>query len=144
MAKILVSGATGFVGKRLIVNLVNNACRYGQPPIHIEISIDDELQPTKQVVTDETLTPEITSRQKYLTIKVSDEGQGVAEDQLSRQPRCEAFSFSSHSSRSFGESRHGTNWKGPVCESAGIPSEVFSMDFVFRSSGARRAPKRVN
>ena len=70
--------------KRLIVNLVNNACRYGQPPIHIEISIDDELQPTEQVVTDENLTPEITSRQKYLTIKVSDEGQGVAEDQLER------------------------------------------------------------
>lgn len=70
--------------KRLIVNLVNNACRYGQPPIHIEIGIDDELQPTEQVVTDDTLTPEITSRQKYLTIKVSDEGQGVAEDQLER------------------------------------------------------------
>ena len=64
--------------------MVNNACRYGQPPIHIEIGIDDDLQPTEQVVTDETLTAEITSRQKHLTIKVSDEGQGVAEDQLER------------------------------------------------------------
>ena len=55
--------------KRLIVNLVNNACRYGQPPIHIEIGIDDDSQPTGVRWSPmKTLTPEITLDKKYLTI----------------------------------------------------------------------------
>lgn len=70
--------------KRLIVNLVNNACRYGQPPIHIEIGIDDNLVTVEQHDTHNQLASEIVTKQKYLTIKVSDEGEGVAEDQLER------------------------------------------------------------
>ena len=60
--------------KRLIVNLVNNASRYGKPPIHIGIHIET----SKDSGTDVLVLP------KYLMIAVSDEGEGVAEDQLER------------------------------------------------------------
>lgn len=57
--------------KRLIVNLVNNAIRYGEQPIHLSATIlppddnEEEAHPT-------------------LVICVRDEGDGVAEDQLER------------------------------------------------------------
>ena len=60
--------------KRLIVNLVNNASRYGKPPIHIGIHIET----SKDSGADVLVLP------KYLMIAVSDEGEGVAEDQLER------------------------------------------------------------
>lgn len=73
--------------KRLIINLVNNANRYGKPPIHLSAQIlsDSDYQ---QLV---AKTPEVlhTDRPlltppKTLQISVWDEGDGVAEDQLER------------------------------------------------------------
>ena len=70
--------------KRMIVNLVNNANRYGQPPIHIDVELMVS-QPTIETETEETdEVPELLSQQRYLSIRVSDEGEGVAEDQLER------------------------------------------------------------
>ncbi len=55
--------------KRLIVNLVNNAIRYGSEPIHLIATI---LPPS-----DDSGTP-------FLLLCVKDEGQGVAESELAR------------------------------------------------------------
>lgn len=55
--------------KRLIINLVNNAIRYGKEPIHI---VSDILPPK-----DENPNP-------TLLLCVKDEGDGVDEDQLER------------------------------------------------------------
>ena len=55
--------------KRLIVNLVNNAVRYGSQPIHLIATI----LPTD----DDTAPPQ-------LLLCVKDEGQGVAESELAR------------------------------------------------------------
>lgn len=60
--------------KRLIVNLVNNANRYGEPPIHLEATI----------IYQDVVNANLIERQKFLKISVSDEGEGVAEDQLER------------------------------------------------------------
>ena len=54
--------------------MVNNASRYGKPPIHIGIHIET----SKDNGADVLVLP------KYLMIAVSDEGEGVAEDQLER------------------------------------------------------------
>ena len=56
--------------KRLLINLINNAIRYGKPPIHLNIHI---------VTQDDTV-----STKDVLILSVSDEGDGVAEDQLER------------------------------------------------------------
>ncbi|UTO06099.1 ATP-binding protein [Moraxella sp. FZLJ2107] len=61
--------------KRLIVNLVNNAIRYGSEPIHLMAKITPAIDEDS----DELLT-----RYPVLTISVKDEGEGVAEDQLER------------------------------------------------------------
>ena len=66
--------------KRLIINLVNNAIRYGCEPIHIGASI---LPPA----TDEDAGLELTdphAKFPKLIIHVKDEGEGVADDQLER------------------------------------------------------------
>ena len=66
--------------KRLIINLVNNAIRYGREPIHIGASI---LPPA----TDEDAGLELTdphAKFPKLIIHVKDEGEGVADDQLER------------------------------------------------------------
>lgn len=55
--------------KRLLINLINNAIRYGKEPIHLVIDI--------LPATDTTLYP-------TLLLCVKDEGEGVAEDQLER------------------------------------------------------------
>lgn len=55
--------------KRLIVNLVNNAIRYGKEPIHL---VSDIIPPSE-----DNPTP-------TLLLCVKDEGEGVAEDQLAR------------------------------------------------------------
>lgn len=93
--------------KRLIINLVNNANRYGKPPIHLSARIIDpnDLTPISPMTTEILLSdtaaalPRITPTslvadknlsdlvdigEKYLQISVSDEGEGVAEDQLER------------------------------------------------------------
>ncbi|MFW2177774.1 MULTISPECIES: ATP-binding protein [unclassified Moraxella] len=72
--------------KRLIVNLVNNANRYGKPPIHIHVSINTAEALVTQVGADETdlHSVDILPQQRWLQIRVSDEGEGVAEDQLER------------------------------------------------------------
>ncbi|SPX84685.1 Osmolarity sensor protein EnvZ [Moraxella ovis] len=66
--------------KRLIINLVNNAIRYGREPIYIGASI---LPPA----TDEDAGLELTdphAKFPKLIIHVKDEGEGVADDQLER------------------------------------------------------------
>ncbi|UXZ04282.1 ATP-binding protein [Moraxella nasicaprae] len=55
--------------KRLIINLVNNAIRYGEQPIHLLASI---------------APPNDDSQYPMLILCVKDEGEGVAEDQLER------------------------------------------------------------
>lgn len=60
--------------KRLIINLVNNANRYGRPPIHLSANI---LSTKKE-------TYDNNQPKQFLQISVSDEGDGVAEDQLER------------------------------------------------------------
>lgn len=69
--------------KRLIVNLVNNANRYGKPPIAIAVNV---INSTVQAQNDSGETPptDVLSPQKFLQISVSDAGEGVAEDQLER------------------------------------------------------------
>lgn len=62
--------------KRLIVNLVNNAVRYGREPIHLGAVIGHHAS--------HNLTTHNAPKQKILTIKVRDEGEGVAEDDLQR------------------------------------------------------------
>lgn len=61
--------------KRLIVNLVNNAIRYGKQPIHLSASIEPP---------EETLDNPDAINHPTLIICVKDEGDGVAEDQLER------------------------------------------------------------
>lgn len=69
--------------KRLIVNLVNNANRYGKPPIHIAIELLHETHITT-LANDGIELASIAPTQTLLQIRVSDEGEGVAEDQLER------------------------------------------------------------
>ncbi len=60
--------------KRLIVNLVNNAVRYGQEPIHLKAHI----------IPAEPDASEQEDSHPVLLISVRDEGDGVHEDQLER------------------------------------------------------------
>lgn len=73
--------------KRLIINLVNNATRYGKPPIYLsativptfsEIKDDSENQ---DIITENELNKQAAEQ---LVICVRDCGGGVAEDQLER------------------------------------------------------------
>ncbi|MFB6348150.1 ATP-binding protein [Moraxella sp. ZJ142] len=61
--------------KRLIVNLVNNAIRYGKQPIHLMA----EILPACDETADDNTQPYPT-----LVLCVKDEGEGVADDQLER------------------------------------------------------------
>lgn len=80
--------------KRLIVNLVNNANRYGEPPIFISVNIIDAkgfydyLNFAKQnPITSNHLEKDkqpLLTTQRYLKVSVSDKGEGVADDQLER------------------------------------------------------------
>lgn len=76
--------------KRLITNLVNNANRYGKPPIHLSAKIlsDSECQKLWQDAYGQPTSPispeMVTFPPKNLQISVWDEGEGVAEDQLER------------------------------------------------------------
>lgn len=70
--------------KRMIVNLVNNANRYGQPPIRIDVALIVSQPTTDAEPVSEGEVPTLLAQQRYLAIRVSDEGEGVAEDQLER------------------------------------------------------------
>lgn len=66
--------------KRLIINLVNNAIRYGREPIHIGAVIT----PPSTISDDDFSLDNPHSKYPTLVIHVKDEGDGVAEDQLER------------------------------------------------------------
>lgn len=71
--------------KRLIVNLVNNAIRYGKQPVHLMATIVPATDSTPNPKQD----PAKDNRQSSgiyptLTLVVKDEGDGVADDQLER------------------------------------------------------------
>lgn len=71
--------------KRLIINLVNNANRYGKPPIYLSATIVPMFTETEEinseVIDENTVNQEA---QEQLIICVRDCGDGVAEDQLER------------------------------------------------------------
>lgn len=68
--------------KRLIINLVNNANRYGKPPIYLSATIVPIVNETDDEVIDENVVNK--EAQEQLIICVRDCGDGVAEDQLER------------------------------------------------------------
>ncbi|MGO1624943.1 ATP-binding protein [Psychrobacter sp.] len=72
--------------KRLIINLVNNANRYGKPPIYLSATVmptftENEEEEDSDVVTESAINKEA---QEQLMICVRDCGDGVAEDHLER------------------------------------------------------------
>ena len=72
--------------KRLVINLVNNANRYGKPPIYLSATvvptfIETVVAEDADVVTESEV---IQEAQEQLMICVRDCGDGVAEDQLER------------------------------------------------------------
>lgn len=72
--------------KRLVINLINNANRYGKPPIYLSATIIPTFIETiateeTEVVTENEVNKEA---QEQLMICVRDCGSGVAEDQLER------------------------------------------------------------
>ncbi|MGP4713986.1 MULTISPECIES: ATP-binding protein [unclassified Psychrobacter] len=72
--------------KRLVINLVNNAKRYGKPPIYLSATVVPTFTETA-VVEDADVVSESeinTEAQEQLVICVRDCGDGVAEDQLER------------------------------------------------------------
>ncbi len=72
--------------KRLIINLVNNANRYGKPPIYLSATIVPTFLETKVVVDSDVITESDVNKkaQEVLLICVRDCGDGVADDQLDR------------------------------------------------------------
>ena len=72
--------------KRLIINLVNNANRYGKPPIYLSATITPTFIETEVTAEDEVVSESEVDReaQEQLVICVRDCGDGVAEDQLER------------------------------------------------------------
>lgn len=72
--------------KRLVINLVNNANRYGKPPIYLSANIvptfiETVITEDADIVTESEVKQEA---QEQLMICVRDCGDGVAEDQLER------------------------------------------------------------
>ncbi len=72
--------------KRLIINLVNNANRYGKPPIYLSATVvpvvaESQLDDAGDMITEIEVNKEA---QEQLIICVRDCGDGVAEDQLER------------------------------------------------------------
>lgn len=72
--------------KRMVVNLVNNANRYGKPPIYMSATIVPTFIDTQTVEEEEVIieNPVAHQAQEQLIICVRDCGEGVAEDQLER------------------------------------------------------------
>lgn len=72
--------------KRLIINLVNNANRYGKPPIYLSAKVvpilsEAELEEDSEIGGESQVNKEANEQ---LVICVRDCGEGVAEDQLER------------------------------------------------------------
>ena len=72
--------------KRLIINLVNNANRYGKPPIYLSATVvpvfaENRLDAAGDIITEIEVNKEA---KEQLIICVRDCGDGVAEDQLER------------------------------------------------------------
>lgn len=71
--------------KRLIINLVNNANRYGKPPIYLSATIVPTFVETKPDLNEVISENEVKKEaQEELVICVRDCGEGVADDQLDR------------------------------------------------------------
>lgn len=72
--------------KRLIINLVNNANRYGEPPIYLSATIVPTFIETTELEASEVISENEVNKeaQEQLMICVRDCGSGVAEDQLER------------------------------------------------------------
>lgn len=71
--------------KRLIINLVNNANRYGKPPIYLSATIIPTFVEKDSLNSDVISENEVTKEaQEELLICVRDCGDGVADDQLER------------------------------------------------------------
>lgn len=71
--------------KRLIINLVNNANRYGKPPIYLSATIIPTFIEQEDLADDVISENEVTKEaQEELLICVRDCGDGVADDQLER------------------------------------------------------------
>ncbi len=72
--------------KRLIINLVNNANRYGKPPIYLSATITPTFIETEVIAENEVVSESEVDKeaQEQLVICVRDCGDGVAEDQLER------------------------------------------------------------
>lgn len=72
--------------KRLIINLVNNANRYGKPPIYLSATIVPTFIETEVISEDEVVSESDMNKEakEQLMICVRDCGGGVADDQLER------------------------------------------------------------
>lgn len=72
--------------KRLVINLINNANRYGKPPIYLSATVVPTfIETVATEVTDIVTENEVNQEaQEQLVICVRDCGSGVAEDQLER------------------------------------------------------------
>ncbi len=72
--------------KRLVINLVNNASRYGKPPIYLSATVIPIFTETAVAEDTEVITESEVNKeaQKQLMICVRDCGPGVVEDQLER------------------------------------------------------------
>ncbi|SNT70896.1 ATP-binding protein [Psychrobacter sp. LV10R520-6] len=72
--------------KRLVINLVNNANRYGKPPIYLSATVVPTFIETAVVEDPDVVTESEVNKeaQEQLMICVRDCGSGVAEDQLER------------------------------------------------------------
>ncbi|WP_199507527.1 MULTISPECIES: ATP-binding protein [unclassified Psychrobacter] len=72
--------------KRLIINLVNNANRYGKPPIYLSATVVPTFTETKAATDSEVVVENEVNQEakEQLVLCVRDCGDGVAEDQLER------------------------------------------------------------
>ncbi|MBP2279819.1 two-component system osmolarity sensor histidine kinase EnvZ [Psychrobacter sp. PL15] len=72
--------------KRLVINLVNNANRYGKPPIYLSATVIPTFIETAEPEDSDVVTENEVNKeaQEQLMICVRDCGDGVAEDQLER------------------------------------------------------------
>ncbi len=72
--------------KRLIVNLVNNAKRYGKPPIYLSATVVPTFIETEVIKDSDVVIENVVNKEakEQLIICVRDCGGGVAEDQLER------------------------------------------------------------
>ena len=72
--------------KRLIINLVNNANRYGKPPIYLSATVVPTFIETVEDEDTDVVSENVVNKeaQEQLVICVRDCGDGVADDQLER------------------------------------------------------------